>query len=205
MEYLLAAGLLAAMNATPLPMPPSWLVVAYLSVRLDVDPVGIVVATAAGAALGRTILAAWSRALGPRLMSAGTRDNVDYLGERLRGRRGTLGTATLLAVSPPPSGALYTAAGLLRVPLALVFTACMAGRLVTFGVGVAVADTAADALADRLRGWVGPVPIALGLVALVAVLWLLGRLDWRATITGRRPRLRAARAASPGGGPAPRG
>lgn len=206
MEYLLAAGLIAAMNATPLPMPPSWLVAAYLSVQLDVDPVGIVVATAAGAALGRTVLAAWTRALGPRLMPAGVRENIGYLGERLHGRRSTLGVASVLAVSPPPSGALYTAAGVLRVNLALVFAACFAGRLVTFGFGVAVAGTATDELADRLSAWVGPVPIALGLAAVVAVLWLLGRIDWRATIERRRPRLlRAGRAASPGGDPAPRG
>ena len=205
MEYLFAVALLAALNATPLPMPPSWLVAAYLSVQLDVHPLGIVVATAAGAALGRTILAAWTRVLGPRLMSAGARENIDYLGGRLHGGRSTLGVATVLAVSPPPSGALYTAAGILRVNLALVFASCFAGRLVTFGFGVAVAGTAADELADRLREWVGPVPIALGLAALVAVLWLLGRIDWRATIEGRRPRLRAGRAASPGGDPAPRG
>lgn len=205
MEYLLAAGVIAAMNATPLPMPPSWLVVAYLSVQLDVDPVGIVVATAAGAALGRTILAAWTRALGPRLMSAGARENIGYLGDRLHGRRSTIGVAAVLAASPPPSGALYTAAGVLRVNLGLVFGACFAGRLVTYGVGVAVAGTAVDQLADRLRDWVGPVPIVLGLVAVLAVLWLLARIDWRATIEHRRPRLTAGRAASPGGDPAPRG
>ncbi len=173
--------------------------------QLDVDPVAIVVATAAGAALGRTILAAWTGVLGPRLMSAGARANIDYLGERLHGRRSTLGVASVLALSPPPSGALYTAAGVLRVNLALVFGACFAGRLVTFGFGVAVAGTAADELAGRLRDWVGPVPIAIGLVAVLAVLWVLGRIDWRATIEGRRPRLRAGRAASPGGDPAPRG
>ena len=205
MEYLLAVGLLAALNATPLPMPPSWLVAAYLSVQLDVHPVGIVVATAVGAALGRTILAAWTRVLGPRLMSAGARENIDYLAERLHGRRSTLGVATVLAVSPPPSGALYAAAGVLRISLPLVFVSCLMGRLVTFGVGVAVAGTAADELADRLRDWAGPLPIALGLIALFAVLWLLGRIDWRATIERRRPRLRAGRAASPGGDPAPRG
>jgi membrane protein YqaA with SNARE-associated domain len=206
-EYLLAAGLLAAVNATPLPMPPSWLIAAYLGVRLDVDPAGLVVAAATGAALGRTILAAWTRALGPRLMSADARDNVAYLGARLRGRRSSWGVASVLAVSPPPSGALYTAAGVLRVKLPLVFGACLAGRLVTFGLGVAVAGAAADELAGRLRDSVGPWPVVLGLAALIAVLWLLGRIDWRATIGRRRPalRLRAGRTASPGGGPAPRG
>jgi membrane protein YqaA with SNARE-associated domain len=206
-EYLLTAGLLAAVNATPLPMPPSWVIVAYLSVQLDVDPVGIVVAAAAGAALGRTILAAWTRALGPRLMSADGRENIAYLGGRLRGRRSTWGVASVLAVSPPPSGALYTAAGVLRVNLPLVFGACLVGRLVTFGLGVAVAGAAADELAGRLRDWAGPAPIALGLVALVAALWLLGRIDWRATIARRRPalRVRGGRTASPGADPAPRG
>ena len=205
MEYLLTFGLLVAMNATPVPLPPSWLVVTYLSVQLDVDPVTLVIVAAAGAATGRVILAAWTRALGPRLMSRGTRDNIGYLAERLQGRRSTAGVALVLAVSPPPSGALYTAAGVLRIPLPLVFASCFAGRLVTYGVGVAVAGTAADALADRLREWAGPVPIAIGLGAFVVVLWLLARIDWRATIARRRPRFRAGRGASPGGDPAPRG
>ncbi len=205
MELLLTFGLLVAMNATPVPLPPSWLVVAYLSVELDADPVAVVVVAAAGAATGRVILAAAARALGPRLMGSGTRENVAYLAERLRSRRTTAGVALVLAVSPPPSGALYTAAGVLRIPLPLVFGSCFAGRLVTYGVGVAAAGAAAGVLADRLRDWAGPVPIGLGLVALVAVLWFLGRIDWRATIAGRRPRLRAGRAASRGPGPAPRG
>jgi hypothetical protein len=204
-EYLLTFGLLVAMNVTPVPLPPSWLVVSYLSVELDVDPVIVVIVAAAGAATGRTLLATWTRALGPRLMTRGTRDNIGYLAERLRGPRTNAGVALTLAVSPPPSGALYTAAGLLRIPRPLVFGSCFAGRLVTYGVGVALAGTAADAIADRLRDWAGPLPIALGLAALAAALWLLGRMDWRSTIASRRPRLRAGRAASPRGGPAPRG
>ena len=91
MEYLITAAILVAMTVTPLPMPPSWLVLAYLSVELDARTAGIVVAGALGAAAGRTLLAAWTRALGPRLMSRATRENVDYLGRRLHGRRTTAG------------------------------------------------------------------------------------------------------------------
>ena len=205
MEYLLAAGILAGMTVTPVPLPPSWLVVAYLSVELDVNAAGLVVAAALGAAAGRTALAAWTRALGPRLMGPATRENVDYLAAHLHGRRTTAGVATVLAISPPPSGALYTAAGVLRVNLALVGASCFAGRLVTFGLAVGLAGAAASELADRLRDAMGPWQIALGLAAFVVALWLLGRIDWRATLTDRRPRLRAGPAASPGEGPAPRG
>ena len=60
MEYLLTAAVLVAMTVTPLPLPPSWLVLAYLSVELDANVAGIVVAGAVGAATGRTVLAAWT-------------------------------------------------------------------------------------------------------------------------------------------------
>ncbi len=206
MTYLLAAAIVAAMTVTPLPLPPSWLVLSYLSLELSATPVGIVVAGALGAAAGRTALAWSSRALGPRFMGGATRENVDYLAGRLRGRRGTSGAAGLLALSPPPAGALYIAAGLLRINLAVVAAACFAGRLVTYGIGVAAAGVAADQIADRLRAAVGPWSVALGIVILAAALWVFGRIDWRLLIEVRRVRLRragersalrAGRAASP--------
>jgi membrane protein YqaA with SNARE-associated domain len=192
MEYLVAFGIVVAMTITPLPLPPSWLVLAYVSLELDADPAGVVVAGALGAGVGRVGLAAWTRALGPRLMRPGVRANVDYLAERLRGRRGRLGTAALLAVSPPPAGALYTAAGLLRVNLALVGAAAVAGRLVTYGLGVGLVTATADQLAERLHDWIAPWTLALGLAGLGVVLWLLGRIDWRAVVERRRLSFRRA-------------
>jgi membrane protein YqaA with SNARE-associated domain len=191
-EYLVAFGIVVAMTITPLPLPPSWLVLAYVSLELDADPAGVVVAGALGAGVGRVGLAAWTRALGPRLMRPGVRANVDYLAERLRGRRGRLGTAALLAVSPPPAGALYTAAGLLRVNLALVGAAAVAGRLVPYGLGVGLVTATADQLAERLRDWIAPWTLALGLAGLGVVLWLLGRIDWRAVVERRRLSFRRA-------------
>ena len=190
MTYLLAAAIVAAMTVTPLPLPPSWLVLSYLSLEFSANPVGIVVAGALGAAAGRTVLAWSSRELGPRFMRGATRENVEYLAGRLRGRRGTWGAATLLAVSPPPAGALYIAAGLLRLNLAIVAGACFAGRLVTYGLGVAVASVAADEIADRLRDAAGPWSIALGIAVLALALWVLGRVDWRQLLEARRLRLR---------------
>ena len=188
----MAFGIVVAMTITPLPLPPSWLVLAYVSLELDADPAGVVVAGALGAGVGRVGLAAWTRALGPRLMRPGVRANVDYLAERLRGRRGRLGTAALLAVSPSPAGALYTAAGLLRVNLALVGAAAVAGRLVTYGLGVGLVTATADQLAERLRDWIAPWTLALGLAGLGVVLWLLGRIDWRAVVERRRLSFRRA-------------
>jgi membrane protein YqaA with SNARE-associated domain len=195
--YLLAFAIVAAMTATPLPLPSSWLVLAYLSVQLDAQPAAVVVAGALGAVAGRTCLVLWTRTLGPRLMPHGARENVAYLSQELRGQGTMLGVAALLAVSPPPSGALYTAAGLLRVHLALVAAACFAGRLVMFGLGVGLATVAADELTERLRGGAAPWAIGFGLASLAATLWLIGAIDWRALIERRRLRLRRRRPRAP--------
>ena len=81
---------------------------------------------------------------------------------------------------------------MLRVNLALIGAATVAGRLVTYGLGVAFASATADQIADRLRDWVGPWSLALGLAALAIVLWLLGRIDWRTVVEQRRLRFRRA-------------
>lgn len=190
MAYLLAAAIVAAMTVTPLPLPPSWLVLSYLSLELSANPAGIVVAGALGAAAGRTVLAWAARGLGPRFMGPATRENVNYLARRLHSRRGTWAAATLLAISPPPSGALYIAAGIVRINLAVVAGACFAGRLVTYSFGVAAASIAADQIADRLRESAGPWSIALGVAILGVALWIFGRIDWRLLLEQRRLRLR---------------
>jgi hypothetical protein len=102
--------------------------------------------------------------------------------------------AAVLAVSPPPSGAVYTAAGVLRVSLWVVGAAAFGGRLVTYGLGVGLVSAAADEIADRVRDWAAPWAIALGLLALGAALWLLGRIDWRMAVERRRLRLRRGQA-----------
>jgi len=188
--YLLAAAIVAGLTVTPLPLPPSWLLLAWLSLELDAHAAGIVLAGALGATAGRVGLALWTRALGPHLLGRGSRENLEYLAARLRGRSSTLGVAGLLALSPPPAGALYAAAGLLRIDIALVAASCFVGRLVSYSLGVALVGGAADELADRLRGYIGPWSVGIGLVAVAGVLWIVTRLDWRVLVEDRRPRLR---------------
>jgi membrane protein YqaA with SNARE-associated domain len=189
--YLAIAGLLAAITFQPLPAPPGWVVLAYLRIEHDLDLAGVVVAGAAGTAVGRTAWAATARVVGTRLLRGRYRANVEYLAERLRGRHGRLGAFGLLAASPPPSGAVYTAAGLLRINLGLVAGAAFAGRLVSYGVMVAATGALASELVDRLRGGFGPWWIVLT-AALVATLVLLVRLDWRRLLEAGRRRRPAA-------------
>lgn len=197
LAYLAVAAVVAAMTLTPFPLPPAWLLLVYVQVEFGLAPVPLVIAGALGAAAGRTALAALARTLGDRLLRPRTRANVDYLSDRLRGTRSRRGLAALLIASPPPSGALFTAAGLLRVSLPLIAACSFAGRLATYSIGVAFGGVAATQAADRLREAVGPVSASIGVAVVALVVWLLLRLDWRTLIERRRISLRGPGAPPP--------
>lgn len=193
MSYVAIALLVGVMSATPLPWPPSWVVLAVIALEFDVAPAGVVLAGAVGAASARTGLAWTVRRFGTSVLGSHQRENVDYLAARLAGRRGRAGMAALLAASPPPSWAVNASAGLLGAPLALVFGANLVGRSIVYGVGVGVANVAAGDLTDRLRDAFGPIPVVVSLSLVVIAVWLLLALDWRAALEERRLRIRPLR------------
>lgn len=190
MEYLAIALLIAFISATPLPWPPSWLTLSVIALEFDLRPAGVVVAGAVGAAAGRAGLAWTVRRFGPGILTPGPRENVEYLAQRLRGRRGRLGMAGLLAVSPPPSWVVNASAGLLAAPIFIVFAANLAGRTVTYGLGVGLTGLAAGDLTDRLHEALGPVPVAISLGVLALTVWLFLSIEWQTLLENRRLRLR---------------
>lgn len=84
----------------------------------------------------------------------------------------------LFALSPVPSGQLFTAAGLMQVRLLPLTVAFFAGRLVSYTIYVTGAAglerTFGDAVADSLRS---PIGVAAQLIALLGLVLLL-RLNW---------------------------
>ncbi|MGI9539972.1 MAG: hypothetical protein ACR2N6_07475 [Miltoncostaeaceae bacterium] len=192
MSYVAIALLVGVMSATPLPWPPSWVVLAVIALEFDVAPVGVVLAGALGAATARAGLAWTVGRFGPAVLGSRRRGNVEYLAGRLAGRRGRAGMAGLLALSPPPSWVVNASAGLLAVPIAIVFGANLLGRTVVFGIGVGATNVAAADLTDRLREAFGPLPVAVTLLVVVVVVWAVLTLDWRAAIEDRRLRLATA-------------
>ncbi|MGZ5348387.1 MAG: hypothetical protein ACXWGV_12470, partial [Solirubrobacterales bacterium] len=92
----------------------------------------------------------------------------------------------LFALSPVPSGQLFTAAGLMEVRLLPLTAAFFAGRLVSYSIYVigasAIEQSVGDAFTDAITS---PLGIAAQVVAL-AGLALLVRLDWADILAGRK-------------------
>lgn len=193
MSYLILFLITAGFAMVPLPLFPSWVVVAYLVVEFDLRLWLAILLGAAGTALGRVILVAVSRVAGHRMLGRWSQQNLDYLHRKIEGAAGDLGIAVLLGASPPPAGVLFILAGLMRVQLWLVAISVFVGRTIGYWISVGGTSLAAEPLADRLRDVVGPWSVALAVGIIALVLWLALKIDYRALIEDRKFRLHRGR------------
>ena len=111
MTYLVLAAIAAGFALIPLPLFPSWVVVAYMVVEYDLRLWLAIIVGALGTMVGRVGLVAISRVAGERMLGRWSRGNLEYLHGKLESAAGNLGVGVLLAASPPPAGVLFIVAG----------------------------------------------------------------------------------------------
>lgn len=188
MTYLVLAAIAAGFALIPLPLFPSWVVVAYMVVEYDLRLWLAIIVGALGTMVGRVGLVAISRVAGERMLGRWSRGNLEFLHGKLESAAGNLGVGVLLAASPPPAGVLFIVAGLVRVQLWLVAVSVFVGRVIGYAISVGGASLAAAALADQLRGAVGPWAAVIAIAIVVGVLLLFLRLDYRTLFEEHRLR-----------------
>ncbi len=179
-----------AFNLAPAFTPPTWMVLAYITVvhhpaRLVLAAVGAVAATCGRMGLARC--STWL--VRHRLLAARTIANVDVVAERVRGhRRMTSGAMLFYAFSPLPSNQVFIAYGLLGLPLRPVALPFLLGRLVSYSVSIFTASEVSQRLAMqalRTRQFFGAY-FVVGQVLTLATVYLFIRIDWRAVIAERK-------------------
>ncbi len=188
MIYLVLAAIAAGFALIPLPIFPSWIVVAYMVVQYDLRLVPAILVGAVGTMVGRVGLVAISRVVGERILGRWSRGNLEYLHGKLENAAGNLGVGVLLAASPPPGGVLFVVAGLMRVELWLVAVSVFLGRTIGYTITVGGASIAAAALANQLRDAIGPWSVGVAVAIVVGLLLLVVRLDYRTLLEDHRLR-----------------
>jgi hypothetical protein len=183
-QYLLVAALVFAINLLPAFGPPTSAVLVSLTLSFDLASAPLIVTGAVAAASGRLTLATGARRLRPRLSDQRRASLAAAEGYLVANRARAIVGLGLFALSPVPSGQLFTAAGLMEVRLVPLTAAFFAGRLVSYTIYV----TGAEAIKEGFGGAVvdsltSPIGIALQVVALAALVALL-RVDWSRVLPG---------------------
>lgn len=184
------AGIFAALlavNAAPVLMPPSWIILAtFWALDPSLEPLQLALVGATAATLGRAILKQAGSRMG-RLVGEEQRGNMGAVGRYLEGKRYGYALASFLfAATPLPSNMLFIAYGLMRARSAGLYLGFWAGRAVSYYVMISVSEVVlapfVELFEDRYAG------ILVADAAGIAVIFLFMSVDWKALVVERRLR-----------------
>jgi uncharacterized membrane protein YdjX (TVP38/TMEM64 family) len=189
LDLLLVAGVIFAVNLLPALGPPTWAMLIFLRLNLDIAAVPLVLVGALAAAAGRLVLATAARRLRARL-SPERVHHLDALRDAATEHRaGAVAGIGLFALSPIPSAQLFLGAGVTGVPLLPLTAAFFTGRLVSYSLYVGAATAAEQSLRPLITDALSS-PWAIGAqVLLLAAVVGLTRVPWADVLSRhRRPR-----------------
>lgn len=180
---------LVAVNAVPILMPPSWMVLSsFYALEQSLDPILLSVIGATGATIGRFFL---KRIVGllRRFVTKEYQSNLDIIGDWLNKKRyGYLLASFLFAVSPLPSNMLFVAYGLMKAKNIGIYIGFWTGRVVAYYVMIVyVSETLLipflELFQDRFIGILIADGMGIGVVILFA------SINWALLITERKLKL----------------
>ena len=176
---------LIAVNASPILMPPSWIVLTsfyLLDPTLNVVLLAVVGAT--GATIGRFFLKRIS-GLFRKFVGEEQKSNLDMIGDYLNKKKyGYLIASFLFGATPLPSNILFITYGLMRVKSVGIYIGFWIGRTISYIImiyfGNAVLTPFLEVFEDRLIGILLIDGVGIGLIILFA------SINWTVLITQRK-------------------
>jgi uncharacterized membrane protein YdjX (TVP38/TMEM64 family) len=176
---------LIGVNASPILMPPSWIVLTsfyLLDPNLNIVFLSMVGAT--GATIGRLVLKKIS-GIFRRFVGEEQKSNLDIIGDYLNRKKfGYLIASFLFGATPLPSNMLFIAYGLMRAKSIGIYLGFWFGRVLSYIImiyfGNAVLKPFLEIFEDRLIG------ILLVDVVGIGVIIFFASINWSLLITKRK-------------------
>jgi uncharacterized membrane protein YdjX (TVP38/TMEM64 family) len=185
LSYLGIFLVLIAINASPILMPPSWIVLTsfyLLDPNLNIVLLSVVGAT--GATIGRYVLKKIS-GLFRKFVAEEQKSNLDIIGDYLNRKKfGYLIASFLFGATPLPSNMLFITYGLMKAKSMGIYIGFWIGRVLSYIImiyfGNAVLKPFLEIFEDRLIG------ILLVDVAGIVMIIFFASINWSLLITQRK-------------------
>ncbi len=180
--------LLIAINAAPLLMPPTWIVLSsFYALDSSLDPVLLAIVGATGATIGRLILKKISSQF-RKFVGKEQKTNLDFIGDYLnRKKYGYALTSFLFASTPLPSNMLFVAYGLMRAKSIGLYVGFWFGRLLSYYVMISISAVVLTPFLQLFEERYVGILIADG-IGICAVIFFTS-IDWGLLLTQKKLKL----------------
>ena len=192
-SYIGIFFLLIAVNAAPILMPPTWIILSsFFALDASLDPILLAVVGATGATIGRFFLKRISGFF-RRFVGKKQESNLDAIGNFLNKKKfGYTLTSFLFAATPLPSNMLFVAYGMMRAKSIGLYIGFWCGRLVSYYIMITISEAVLapflQLFEDRIIGIIVADIVGIGSVIFFTC------INWRVLLFERklkfvRPRL----------------
>ena len=168
-SYLGIFFLLIAVNAAPILMPPTWIILSsFFALDASLDPFLLALVGATGATIGRFFLKRLS-GLFRRFVGKEQESNLDAIGNFLNKKKfGYTLTSFLFTATPLPSNMLFVAYGMMRAKSVGLYIGFWCGRLVSYYIMITISEAVLAPLLqlfeDRIIGIIAADIVGIGSV-----------------------------------------
>ena len=180
--------LLVGVNAAPLLMPPTWIILSsFYVLDQSFDPLILALVGATGATIGRFVLKVVSGYF-RKVVGNQQKSNLDSIGDFLNRKRfGYIISSFLFAATPLPSNMLFIAYGLMRAKSFGLYIGFWFGRLLSYYVMITISKIVLtpfiELFEDRYIG------ILVADVLGIAVVIFFTCIDWNLLLVSRKFKL----------------
>ena len=168
-SYIGIFFLLIAVNAAPILMPPTWIILSsFFALDASLDPFLLAIVGATGATIGRFFLKSISGFF-RRFVGKEQESNLDAIGNFLNKKKfGYTLTSFLFAATPLPSNMLFVAYGMMRAKSIGLYIGFWCGRLLSYYIMITISEAVLAPLLqlfeDRITGIIVADIIGIGAV-----------------------------------------
>jgi len=188
LSYIGIFLLLVGVNAAPILMPPSWIILAsFYAIDTQLDPIILALVGATGATIGRFILKQISGFF-RKFIGKEQKSNLDVIGNYLNRKRFGYPIASFLfAATPLPSSMLFVAYGLMKAKSIGLYIGFWFGRLISYYIMISISEIVLTPFLDLFENRITGILIADGIGIGVVILFM--SINWTLLLTERKFKL----------------
>ena len=177
--------LLIGINAAPILMPPTWIVLSsFFALDSSLDPLLLALVGATGATIGRLILKNLSGFF-RRFVGKEQKSNLDTIGNFLNRKKfGYVLTSFLFAATPLPSNMLFVAYGMMRAKSIGLYFGFWLGRVLSYYIMITISSVVLtpflELFEDKIIGILVADIVGIGVVVIFTC------INWQTLLLERK-------------------
>jgi len=177
--------LLIGINAAPILMPPTWIVLSsFFALDSSFDPLLLALVGATGATIGRLILKNLSSFF-RKFIGKEQKSNLDAIGNFLNRKKfGYILTSFLFAATPLPSNMLFVAYGMMKAKSIGLYFGFWTGRLLSYYIMITISSVVLtpflELFEDKIIGILVADAVGIGIVVIFTC------VNWKTLLLERK-------------------